>query len=221
MTTSDVTEASAPTRIVLVRHGESNATVSRTIGGPRSCTGLSDLGRQQAALLRDRLAETGEIAATVLLSSSYQRAIETAEMIAPALDLPVKPVSEFGEHDPGPDCDGMTFTEFVETHGVPDWDADPHGVTFPGGETVADFHHRVGAAFADVVRTSRGETVVIVCHGGVINVVMRMILRAPVTGAFDLFTLNTSITEVVDARPDRWRLVRYNDAAHLAGLPSQ
>jgi probable phosphoglycerate mutase len=182
---------------------------------------LSDLGRQQATLLRDRLAETGEIAATVLLSSSYQRAIETAETIAPALDLPVKSIPEFGEHDPGPDCDGMTFNEFVETHGSPDWDSDPHGVTFPGGETVADFHHRVGAAFADVVRTSRGETVVIVCHGGVINVVMRMILRAPVTGAFDLFTLNTSITEMFDARPDRWRLVRYNDAAHLAGLTSQ
>jgi broad specificity phosphatase PhoE len=216
-----VTEPFLPTRIVLVRHGESNATVNRSIGGPRSCTGLSELGRQQAALLRDRLADTGEIDATVLLSSAYPRAIETAETIAPALDLVVKTIPEFGEHDPGPDCDGMTYTEFVETHGTPDWEGDPHGVTFPGGETIADFHHRVGAAFADVVRTSRGDTVVIVCHGGVINVVMRTILRAPITGAFDLFTHNTSITEVLEARPGRWRLARYNDAAHLAGLPRQ
>jgi asparagine synthase (glutamine-hydrolysing) len=39
------------TRFVLVRHGESNATVARTIGGYRTCRGLSPLGRKQA--LRD------------------------------------------------------------------------------------------------------------------------------------------------------------------------
>ena len=32
-------------------------------------------------------------------------------------------------------------------------------------------------------------------------------------------TSNTSITEMVLVRPGRWRLLRYNDTAHLAGLP--
>ena len=49
----------------------------------------------------------------------------------------------FGEHDPGPDCDGLTFAEFIERHGMPDWEADPYAVTFPGGETIAELHHRV------------------------------------------------------------------------------
>ena len=214
-------DAHRPTRVVLVRHGESKATVDRMIGGPRSCSGLSELGRRQAERLRDRLAETGEIDATLLLSSAYPRAIETAETIAPALGQPVVTVAAFGEHDPGPACDGLTFEEFVDRHGMPDWEGDPHATTFPGGETVATFHHRVGEAFAEVVRSNAGGTIVIVCHGGVVNVVLRTVLRVPTTGAFDLFTVNTSITEVVLGRPDRWRLVRYNDAAHLAGLPAE
>lgn len=209
------------TRVVLVRHGESNVTVRRVVGGPRTCDGLSDLGRRQAERLRDRLAETGEISATHLVSSAYPRARQTADAIASALGLDVALEPGFGEHDPGPDCDGMTFQEFVDRFGMPDWESDPHAVTFPGGETIAEFDLRVGATFSRTVGDHRGGTIVIVCHGGVIDGIVRTALRAPRTGAFELHTKNTSITEIVQVRPDRWRIDRYNDCAHLAGLPPE
>ena len=220
---SDATgrEAAAHTRVVLVRHGESEVTVRRIIGGPRSCSGLSDLGVLQAERLRDRLAETGEIEATVLYSSDYPRARQTAEIIAPALGLPVEIEPAFGEHDPGPDCDGLSFDEFVDRHGMPDWESDPHAVSFPGGETVAEFDLRVGTAFSRVVRVHAGGELVIVCHGGVIDGLYRTLLRAPRTGVFELHTSNASLTELVHVRAGRWRLVRYNDAAHLHGLPKE
>lgn len=214
-------EAPASTRLILVRHGESIVTTQRVIGGPRTCSGLSALGVQQAERLRDRLAETGEIEADVLVASAYPRAKETAEVIAPALGLDVVVEPGFGEHDPGPDCDGMSFADFVERHGMPDWESDPYAVTFPGGETVAEFDLRVGTAMSRVRRDYAGQTVVIVCHGGVIDGIMRMALRTARTGVFELHTLNTSLTELVLVRPDRWRLLRYNDAAHLAGLPRE
>jgi probable phosphoglycerate mutase len=183
--------ATAPTRLVLIRHAESMVTVNRVIGGPRSCVGLSPFGRRQAVALRDRLAATGEVTADALYASAYPRAIETAEIIAPALGaLDVKIDDGFGEHDPGPDCDGMSFEAFIERHGRPDWESDPHGVSFPGGETVAAFHHRVAA--------------------------LRIALRAPMTGIFEVHTKNTSITEIVLVRPGRWLLERYNDHGHLA-----
>lgn len=211
-----------PTRVVLVRHGESQVTVRRVVGGPRSCTGLSELGRKQARVLRDRLDETGELdGAGVLVSSEYPRAIETAEAIAPALGLSIGRDARFGEHDPGPDCDGLTFQEFVDRHGMPDWQGDPYGVTFPGGETLATFHHRVGEGLSETVRTHPGATIVISCHGGVVDAVFRQLLRLPQVGGFELHTLNTSLTEFVETRPGRWRLARYNDAAHLAGLPKE
>jgi probable phosphoglycerate mutase len=214
-------DAFEPTRVVLVRHGESNATVDRRIGGPRTCSGLSDLGRRQAEHLRERFATSDEIEPTVLVSSEYPRALETAELIAPAFGLDVETDARFGEHDPGPEVDGLGFQDFIDRYGMPDWEGDPFATTFPGGETIAAFHHRVGAAFSEAVRSNAGGTIMVVCHGGVVNAVMRTVLRAPLIGGFDLFTLNTSITEVVLGRPDRWRLVRYNDAAHLAGLPTE
>ena len=210
-----------PTRLVLVRHGESQVTVRRVIGGPRTCSGLSELGRQQAIALHDRLAATAELTPTVLISSGYPRAIETAEVIAPAIGRPVTIDDELGEHDPGPDCDGLTFTEFVARFGTPDWESDPFAVTFPGGETIAEFHHRVGKALSRVVRQHAGGAIVVVCHGGVVDVAFRSLLGLPTTGGFELHTVNTSLTEVVQTRPGRWRLVRYNDASHLAGLPTE
>lgn len=211
-----------PARLVLVRHGESNTTVARVLGGPRSCSGLSPLGRRQAERLRDRIAETGELAgATVLYSSEYPRAAETAEIIAPALDLDVYTDARFGEHDPGPDCDGLTFQEFVERHGMPDWHGDPHGERFPGGETLATFHHRVGEVVSEVVTANPGGVIVVACHGGVVDASFRQLLRLPQAGGFELHTVNTSLTDFVQTRPGRWRLARYNDAAHLAGLPKE
>ena len=210
------------TRLILIRHGESDVTVRRVIGGPSACAGLSELGRRQAERLRGRLADTGELSeATVLYSSAYPRAIETAAIIAPSLGLETEIDAGFGEHDPGPECDGLAFDEFVERYGMPDWESDRHAVTFPGGETVAEFHHRVGSTLSRVLRQHHGGTLVVACHGGVVNVAFRYLLGLPMTAGFELFTLNTSLTEFVDGRPGRWRLVRYNDAAHLASLPAE
>lgn len=212
----------SPTRVVLIRHGESNTTVERVLGGPRTCSGLSPLGRRQAERLRDRIAEAGELAdATVLYSSEYPRAIETAEILAPAFALDVRTDVRFGEHDPGPECDGLTFQAFIDRYGMPDWNGDPHGVTFPGGETLATFYHRVGEAVSEAVREHQGGVMVVACHGGVVDSTFRYLLRLPHTGAFELHTVNTSLTEFVQTKPGRWRLARYNDAAHLAGLPKE
>ena len=215
-------DAPTPTQLALVRHGESQSSVSRVIAGPRSCTGLSDLGRRQCERLATRLGETAELAGAVLYASDYCRAVETAELIAPALgNPPVQVEPGFGEHDPGPDCDGLTFEQFVERHGRPDWENDPHAVSFPGGETVAEMHHRVGATLQAVMTRHVGGTVVVCCHGGVVNAVLRLALRAPIIGGFELYTANASLTELALVSPGRWRLLRYNDTAHLAGLPAE
>src|SRR5262245_6469731 len=140
------------TRLVLIRHGESVATVNRSIGGPRTCAGLSPLGVQQAEALRDRLVETNEIKADLLIASHYPRARQTAEYVAEALALPITEDDGVGEHDPGPEWDGSTFDQYIEAFGQPDWWADPYAAGFPGGETLAMFHYRVNTALHRIVR---------------------------------------------------------------------
>ena len=210
-----------PTTLVLIRHGESNVTVNRVIGGYRTCSGLSDLGRLQADRLRERLTTTSELTADVLIASNFPRALETAEAIAPAWGDPTITIDPgFGEHDPGPEIDGMTFEGYVERFGTPDW-SDPDVEVFPGGETIAAFHARVGAALAATVEAHRGSSIVIACHGGVIDATFRHLLRTSSTGSFELHTLNTSLTEFTSAPSGEWRLKRYNDVAHLHGLPAE
>jgi broad specificity phosphatase PhoE len=217
---------SPPTRITLIRHGESTVTVNRVIGGVRTCSGLSDLGRQQAERLAERLNVGGELQPDVLLSSDFARAIETAQIIQPALGDtvnagPFEQWADFGEHDPGPNIDGMTFRAYVDKFGTPDWSGDPHVEIFPGGETTAVFHERVERGLRELRSRFAGKHVVVACHGGVINAAFRLLLGLPGTGSFELQALNTSVTQFVApaGTSPSWRLARYNDAAHLAGLP--
>jgi 2,3-bisphosphoglycerate-dependent phosphoglycerate mutase len=209
------------TRLIYVRHGESNSTVARVIGGPRTCTGLSPLGVQQAQALRDRWTTAPEFTPDLVIASHFPRARQTAEIVAEAFGSPEIVTDEgFGEHDPGVDCDGMTMAAFVERWGTTSWEEDPFGVTFPGGETIAEFHFRVGTAVRRLVDTHPESTILIACHGGVIDTVLRQALKTAPTGSFNINTLNTSITELELVRPNRWSLRRYGDTAHLCGLPA-
>src|SRR3979490_513751 len=117
------------TRLLLARHGESLATVNHVIGGHAGCTGLSEHGRQQAEALRDRLLRTAELRdASVILTSVLPRAVETAEIIAPAIGagaLPIQRDCDLCELHPG-ESDGLDWVEFESRSEAPDWGADPH-----------------------------------------------------------------------------------------------
>ena len=201
------------TRLVLVRHGHSRATEDQVVGGPRGCTGLTERGAAQVARLRDRWHSSGELAADVLLSSILPRARETAEILAPALDVP--PAIEdcdLCELHPG-ECDGMPWEEFEAF----DLMADPERPLSPGGESLRAFERRVAAALDRLRAEHEGKTVVVATHGGVVmmSLVVLLGIPRPGTGAF-LDPDNASVTEWT--HDGRWSLVRYNDTAHLAGL---
>ena len=190
--------------------------MARTIGGHRSCTGLSPAGRRQSELLRDRWASRPEFEADALVASNYRRAYETAEIIAPALGgLGVSINHAFGELDPGETCDGMSFAEFEARYPSTSRPG-PDDDVFPGGETREAFHRRVSVAVEDLVAVGAGRTVVVVCHGGVIDAVIRTLSQSPADCGFEVSVANTSITELLMLPGGRWRLLRCGDVAHLA-----
>src|SRR5437660_6543802 len=109
------------THLYLIRHAEAIAAVQDIIGD----TDLTPLGITQAGRLRDRLAATGEIAADVLIASTFARARETAAIIAPALGgLPIIPDAEVQELRAG-EADGLPYPEFEARYGPPDFDPHP------------------------------------------------------------------------------------------------
>jgi probable phosphoglycerate mutase len=211
----------APTRLVLVRHGEAQCHVDQVVGGLSGCTGLSDLGRRQAAALRDRLAASGELAgAGVLYASTLPRAVETAEIIAPALgDMAVEQDEELCELHPG-EADGITWEEFREKYTWPGTSADIYRPMAPGAETLAALWVRVGAVLHRLAEAHAGQTVVVACHGGIVDGSLRALGELPLVPSFKTRIDNTSITEWERPPGDgrRWTLARFNDAAHLTGL---
>jgi probable phosphoglycerate mutase len=222
------------TRLLLVRHGESNVTVRQVVGGERTCDGLSPLGFQQADALRDRFARGAEPAVDVLLASTLPRAEQTARVIAPALgSLEVHADPDLVEHRPG-EADGVRFVDFATRFGAFDPRDEPDRPLAPGAESLRQFYDRVQRVLAVIIDRHRGLSVCIVCHGGVIDNALRGLLGVGLHAPFDLWTLNTSITELRlrddgdrgDDRGDengaaRWTLLRYNDAAHIEGLPER
>jgi len=204
------------TRLVLIRHGEAQTALDRVVGDHRGCTGLSEHGRRQAEALRDRLARTGELAeASALYASILPRAIETAEIIRPALgDLAVDTHCDLCEIHQG-EADGITWEEFEEKYAPGEWNQESqHRAWAPGGESWAEFTTRVGRHLWQLVRDHDEQTIVIACHGGVIAASFQVLGNLPMWRPFEMQAENTSLTEWV-RDGGRWKLARYNDHAHL------
>ena len=208
------------TRLILIRHGEAQAAVEGFVAGHDGCRGLSPRGREQAAALRDRLLETNEIEAHAVHTSVLPRAIETAEILAPALgDMKAAQDCDFCELHPG-ECDGLTWEQYRARYAF-DMRSDPDRPMSPGGESLKSFQARVEARLNTLVREHEGESVVVVCHGGVISAASLSFMSHELhrERPFRLEPENTSITEWLlhgqdEPRPG-WVLVRFNDAAHL------
>ncbi len=207
-------------RLFLIRHGDAYAGFHGVIGGPRGCTGLTPLGRRQAQALGGYLSDTGRVRADVLLASVLPRAIETAEIIAPGLGLEaVRQECDLCEVHTG-EADGLAWTEYAARYGSFDMEAEPERVFAPGGESWATFHERVQRIFQQISEEFRDQTVVAVCHAGVIMASLRVLfgIPHPGTGARTRPT-NTGLTEWEhDPDLDRWTLHSFNEHSHLLGL---
>jgi probable phosphoglycerate mutase len=186
---------------------------------------LSARGRRQAEALRDRLAASGELSdATAVYASILPRAIETAEIVAPALPAhELRTDCALCEGHPG-EADGMTFDQLAELTGGDAWTMDQRPV--PGWETWTELGQRVAGALDRLVADHPGETIVVACHGGVIvHAMLRWLDIGDVTTTDRAWfaPVNASITEFrFAANPYRkgtlpLELVRFNDHAHLAG----
>ncbi len=217
------------TELYLIRHGEAVANVEPIIGGMRGDAGLTDRGREQSRLLERRLRTEGlgaegpggqGLRADHLYASTLPRALETAEYVARALGLPVRPSEELHELRPG-DADGLTVDQWRERYPPPPV-KDPFRPFSPGGESWAAFLVRAGAALTALVDRHPDETVVAVCHAGVLEASFSLAYGVGGSAPRVSFAaLNTGITRWRhDRGPQgerRWTVVTFNDAAHLAG----
>lgn len=204
-------------RLILVRHGDAHAGFSGPISGPSGCRGLTDLGRTQAASLREAIAADPERRADVLVTSMLPRAIETAGIIAPALGFDDVPQDcDWCEVHTG-EADGVLWSDYPTRFGSFDMTAEPDRVFAPEGDSWNSFHHRVARTLERHVAEHPGKTVVAVTSAGVIAASLRIRFGGPWSGEPRMVPTNTGLTEwEFDEVKLTWTLRSYDDVRHLA-----
>ncbi|HZQ34202.1 MAG TPA: bifunctional RNase H/acid phosphatase [Mycobacterium sp.] len=202
----------APTRLLLLRHGQTELSVQRRYSG-RGNPALTDLGRRQAEAAAEYIGRRGGIAAVV--TSPLQRAYDTAAAAAKALGLDVVVDDDLIETDFG-SWEGLTFSEAA------DRDPDIHGkwlrdttIAPPDGESFADVQVRVHRACDRIITEFGGATVLVVSHVTPIKTVLQMALDA---GPSILYRLHLDLASlsIAEFYPDGKASVRLvNQTAYL------
>jgi broad specificity phosphatase PhoE/ribonuclease HI len=165
----------APTRFLLLRHGQTELSVQRRYSG-RGNPALTDLGRRQAEAAAQYIAQKGGVAAVI--TSPLQRAYDTAVAAAKALGLDVSVDDDLIETDFGA-WEGLTFGEAAERD--PElhrrWLRDT-SVKPPDGESFDSVANRVRRAQRRIIAEHGGDTVLVVSHVTPIKTLLRLALDA-------------------------------------------
>ena len=170
---------------------------------------LTARGRDQAERLAAWLAVEP---IDVVLSSPQRRAIETAEPIARVHGLDVQVVAGLVEYDV--QSDSYIPMEELRATDDPKLAAMYEGRWEEfGGESTETFRARVAATLDEVVTAHPGRRVVAVCHGGVINVALAVVLGLDRHLWFDPHY--TSLSRMVASRTGVRSLASLNERAHL------
>ncbi len=198
---------------MLVRHGQSTWNREHRIQGQLDPP-LSEEGREQAVRAGRRLARRRFEG---FYASDLKRAFETAELIGEATGLSPSKSARLREVFLG-EWEGLTSEELAQR--FPDawarWTEEPSWDVVPGGEGATAFEARVSAELDSILARHQHGNVLVVTHGGVIQVALHRVVGRPSHGLFPFRIENASIS-VIEKRNGRFVVSGVNDTSHLEG----
>jgi len=205
------------TELVLIRHGETDMNRELRFQGQVN-VGLNAIGREQARRLAERLA--GETADAVYVSDLL-RAWQTAEPIAGGLALDPVPDTGLREQAFGL-VDGMRVDDIKREHpeAWQNWLRFDEDFAMPQGESTRVFHARVMEAVQRVVAAHPAQTVLVVTHGGVLDMIYRTARSLGLGGPRQSEIPNAGLNRV-RVSAGAIEILSWADTRHLADLPPQ
>jgi probable phosphoglycerate mutase len=202
------------TTLLVIRHGETAWNAEHRIQGHLDIP-LSPAGVRQAASLAERLAVEP---VSAVYSSELARAWLTAVPLAERFGCEVAMDTRLRERSFG-QFEGLTLDEIATRfpEGFQRWrERDPAWV-MDGGESGQQLIDRVLEVLQDIVVRHPGETVAIVTHGGVLDVVYRAARGLAWGAPRQHQMLNAGINRLNAAAPPlAMSVVDWGDVAHLA-----
>lgn len=200
-----------PTRLCLVRHGQTDWNAERRVQGQLD-VGLNATGEAQARAVRPGLAGHGFAAA---YSSDLARAWRTAQIATDGLDCALAAEPALRERNYGV-YQGLTAAEAElrvplafhhHQRRTPDY-------AYETGETLAEFAARVTAGLETLARRHPGTSVLAFTHGGVLDIVYRVACGRDLSSPRD-FVLPNAAVNWIEIHADRWQLLAWADLSHL------
>lgn len=201
------------TRICLVRHGETDWNAQYRLQGhqdiPLNARGLAQAAAVAQALRGERF--------DAIYSSDLQRAQTTARAIADVLALPLQLEARFRERHFGA-LQGLTRAEADQRHPgeyarvrMREPQACPPG---EGGESLAGFAERIQHALLTVCTRHAGGRILIVSHGGCMDIMYRLASGKPLTEARDFPLGNATLNWLAHA-DESWQILSWDERRHL------
>jgi probable phosphoglycerate mutase len=211
--------------LYMIRHGQSHVNLPEWNGG-NSDEPLTKKGQQQAAALADWLPKHLRNV-DAIYASTMLRARETAVPLAEVYGRQIifdDRLREIGnnrfDHTPWP-SDGLP--EYGDFWGSerPFSSITPRHKT---GESLMHFRVRLGMFIEEMIERHRDETIIAVCHGGVIELTFDHVFNIGPRRHCEVWTHNTGITHfeyVEHPRRESWRIRFHSRIEHLAQLHQQ
>ncbi len=200
------------TRICLVRHGETAWNAERRIQGQLDVP-LSSVGHAQARAAANAL--SGEDFAAIY-SSDLVRALHTAEAAAHLLKLPVRRHPDLRERHYGV-LQTLTYGEFEQRHpgAYARFRAREEDFALPGGgESLRRFADRVHRCVDAIAAAHAGSRVLVVTHGGVLDVLHRRASGRPLSAPREVEIPNAALNWL-EVASGRWAVLSWAERSHL------
>ncbi|MBI5775527.1 MAG: histidine phosphatase family protein [Verrucomicrobia bacterium] len=174
-----------PTRLYLIRHGEVEERYHRVFGG-RIDMELSPLGHEQARTTAEYLRA---VRFDAIFASPMKRAQQTAAPLLAQYPFAPTVLEDLREVDFGA-WTGLTWQQVHEQFqtSAHDWLHELEKAAIPGAESAAQYRARIEPCVRRILHEGAGRHIAVVCHGGVIRMMLAILLELPLPkmAAFDV-----------------------------------
>lgn len=204
---------SLPTRFCLIRHGETDWNCQGRIQGQLDIP-LNETGQKQALQAAKFLSQHHHFDAFYV--SDLTRTSQTAQPIAETLRIAAQPEAALRERHYGM-LQGMTYQEMAERHPEdhaklkarqPKYEPD-------GGESLTQLAARVSRLLNHLAELHRGANVLIVTHGGVLDIAHRLACGQALAEPRNFIIPNTAVNWIWHSQDQGWQLESWADISHL------
>ena len=203
-------EQSSPTRLLLIRHAQTEWNIQRRFQG-HGDSPITEEGQEQLQRLKSRLAG---LEFDVVYSSDLRRTIETSQMLSGKQRVEEPRLRERGVGI----LEGLNLEQIMAEH-AEEFRAFRSGDKdhqIEGGESLQIALNRAWTFLEEVPEKHPGAELAAVSHAGLIRLICKQILGLALDAPNFFQIPNTSLTQLVFSPKDRsWSLECLADTTHL------